>query len=128
MSAYKYKAPTQKQNSCYRKLLSTVYLISGSFITACSVTVHNEEDLSHSPVHKLHESCKSLFVHEYELLYNVIQTILYCVNLHNDYSSNMQVRGNDHGIFDGSTLSTLPAGKIGLGENGCLRCPPNPIT
>jgi hypothetical protein len=49
------------------------------------------------------------------------------VNLHNDYSSNAQVRGNDHVTFDRSALSTLPAGNIGLGENGFLRCPPNPI-
>lgn len=104
-----------------------MWLISGSFITAGSVAAHNKEDWSHSPVHKLHDSHKSLFVHEYALLYTVIQTILYCVNLHNDYSSSVWFRGNDHGMFDRSALSTLPAGKIQLGENGCLRCPPNPI-
>jgi hypothetical protein len=49
------------------------------------------------------------------------------MNLHNDYSSNVQVRGNDHVTFDRSALSTLPAGKIGLGENEFLRCPPNPV-
>jgi hypothetical protein len=59
----------------------------GSFVTARSVTKHNKQDWSHSPIHKLHETCKSLFVHEYQLLYSVIQTIFYCVNLHNDYSS-----------------------------------------
>ena len=51
---------------------------------------------------------------------------MYCVNLHKDYSSIVQVRGNDHGVFDVSALSTLPAGKIGLGLKWMLKVSPEP--